>query len=65
MIFSSGIIFQSFTSMITKSNPFFAEAKILSISLFDKTLNFLPTFFPFGLVDDSLSKITYFALDDG
>ena len=37
IMFSSGIIFQSFTSMMTKSSPFFACCKISSISSFDRT----------------------------
>ena len=65
MIFSSGIIFQSFTSTITKSRPFFADVKILSMSLLDKTLIFFPIFFPLGFDETSLSRITYFAAVDG
>ena len=57
-IFSSGIIFQSFTSIITKSNPFFAESRTFSMSLFDETLNFLPIFFPLSFLIMGLSKIT-------
>ena len=58
------MIFQSFTSTITKSNPFFATVRIFSISVLDKTLNFLPIFFPFGFTDPSFSITTYFAADD-
>ena len=58
IIFSSGIIFQSFTSIITKSNPFFAESRTFSMSLFDETLNFLPIFFPLSFLIMGLSKIT-------
>ncbi len=64
-MFSNGIIFQSLTSTITKSKPFFAEVKMFSISAFDNTLNFLPTFFPFGFEAESLSRMTYFAEEDG
>ena len=58
IMFSSGIIFQSFTSITTKSSPFFAESRIFSISLFDNTSNRLPIFFPFDFLVLALSKIT-------
>jgi hypothetical protein len=56
IIFSNGIIFQSFTSITTKSNPFFAESRIFSISLFVNTLNRLPIFFPFDFL------VTFFSI---
>ena len=57
-MFSKGIIFQSLTSMMTKSNPFFEIDNTLSISLFDNTSNLIPIFFPFGLVEFSFSNTT-------
>ena len=58
IMFSRGMIFQSLTSMITKSNPFFEIDNTLSISAFDNTSNLIPIFFPFGLVEFSFSSTT-------
>ena len=48
MMFSRGIIFQSFTSIMTKSSPFFAVSKTVSMSLFERILNCFPIFLPFS-----------------
>ena len=58
IMFSNGIIFQSFTSMITKSNPFFEIDNTSSISEFDNTSNLIPIFLPFGLFAPSFSNTT-------
>ena len=41
MMFSRGMIFQSFTSTITKSSPFFADAKINEPLFFSDLVGFL------------------------